>query len=542
MIAAAGDQKAAILSIILELARSKLLCQHKVNVAHDKLEAKRAATAIVDLRLMFDYEPHREIARLAEADLVACHLRMAYSVPQSREYVRSGYPSEPLLAEAAAQQMHVFRSFDPDATLKILKDNVESGLLDKGERGELVARELLTSAYDRAIEREFHDLHADAASPRSYNTAQNVSTRRGGIPLYSRGVSLITFIEELFNPHYAKAVLDSSPNNVLDGKPFRVAFKDARVRFTHFGKMADDYGATTAAVWPALVRGMAIITRMGETLVDLIIPVLLRDTKLCEQAVTGILVSVKRRRSKGTVARGEVDARVIQFFSTSEGTDFAQRPYISLVMELGLQPPPPASALTRARLKGKGRAGHSRMSLTPRIHASDKGTPSKVRIPRVGRRHHTTSEHPRYSIIAYGCSNTVYKGITIAQRSIYQLLLASRDFLAEHPRQNAAALSAVRRMKPFWSVGQDCYHWVDEERLRMDVADDACAQPEHVVVLGNLETDTDECLEMIPGIETSEDKVPSVPASSPERCISQISGAPKVDTGSNKEAKRQKEG
>jgi hypothetical protein len=65
--------------------------------------------------------------------------------------MRAGYPSEPILA---AQQMYTFRKHDPNAILNILKDNVEGGLLDRGERGELVGRELLLSARDRATERE----------------------------------------------------------------------------------------------------------------------------------------------------------------------------------------------------------------------------------------------------------------------------------------------------------------------------------------------------------------------------------------------------
>src|SRR5438477_2445819 len=117
MIAGAGEHKKDMEAIIIELARSKLLCQNDINVAHDDVQNKRAAIAVVDLRLMLDYEHRRAAARIAEMDLVASHMRMAYSILESRECVVSGYPSEPLLAEAAAQQMHVFRSFDRDATV-----------------------------------------------------------------------------------------------------------------------------------------------------------------------------------------------------------------------------------------------------------------------------------------------------------------------------------------------------------------------------------------------------------------------------------------
>ena len=271
MIKAAGDKKGNILSVIINTARSKLLCQNAINIQYTQVEARHGPTAIVDLRLMFDYEPRREAARAFEAELVASHMRTAFSVPQTREYIRSGYPSEPLLAEAAAQQMRVFRSHDPNFTVDILMDNFDSGLLDKGERGELVARELLTSAYDRAIERESEDRLPKSGQTTS--SATDSSSAQTEMPLYSRGVSLITFIEELFVSHHAEEILDCVPNNVEDRTPFREAFQHAKVRFTHFVKMAEESGTTSDAVWVALLRGMAVIAAMGTRSIDLIIPV-----------------------------------------------------------------------------------------------------------------------------------------------------------------------------------------------------------------------------------------------------------------------------
>ena len=72
------------------------------------------------------------------------------------------------------------------------------------------------SAYDRAIER-------DQNKPLSTSTSIH----------YSAGVSLITFIEDLFTPNYAKDVLDSKPVNVSSETMFRATFKDAMVRVVH---------------------------------------------------------------------------------------------------------------------------------------------------------------------------------------------------------------------------------------------------------------------------------------------------------------------
>lgn len=413
--------------------------------------------AVVDLRLMFQYEPRRDLARSTEAELVAAHMRIAYSVPQSREIVYSGYSSEPLLAEAAARQMRVFRFHDPNATLDILQSNMKSGLISKGERGELVAREILTSAYDRAIEREFEEFYGSSYKDWS-------ESKMSHFPLYNRGVRLITFIEELFASPFAEAVLDSFPGNITNGIQFRKAFKDARVRFTHFGKMADDYGVTAIAARVALIRGMAIIACTGERAVDCIIPVVLENSKLQLGIITGILIQIKRRRVKGTVYKNEVLAEEIDFFSSGQPS---QLPYVSLVMELGVQNAPSAERVTHAKVKGKAKLESSETASTPkkRNASSTSLSPSNLRVLTAGKHHHTTPKHPRYSIFAYGCSNTVYKGITEQQRPTYSYLLGSKSLLEEHTR-GGQGLAAVRRLKPFWAVGEDCYHWVDEQRLR----------------------------------------------------------------------------
>lgn len=43
-----------------------------------------------------------EKVQIEESGLVENHMRIAFSIPDDREYLRSGYPSEPLLAKAAA--------------------------------------------------------------------------------------------------------------------------------------------------------------------------------------------------------------------------------------------------------------------------------------------------------------------------------------------------------------------------------------------------------------------------------------------------------
>ena len=51
----------------------------------------------------------------------------------------------------------------------------------------------------------------------------------------------------------------------------------------------------------------------------------------------------------------------------------------------------------------------------------------------------------------------------MVHKASYAFLLSSHDFLGEHPHGDAQSLAAVRRMKPFWTGGDDCYHWVQHD-------------------------------------------------------------------------------
>ena len=110
---------------------------------------------------------------------------------------------------------------------------------------ELVARELLTSAYDRAIEREC----AVQLSLSHPTTVLNAT------PWLWNG----TFIEELFATECADDILDCVPSNIEVKTTFREAFGKSKVRSTHVGKMIYDSGKMSDAAWAALIRGMAMI-------------------------------------------------------------------------------------------------------------------------------------------------------------------------------------------------------------------------------------------------------------------------------------------
>ncbi|KAF9507409.1 hypothetical protein BS47DRAFT_1351722 [Hydnum rufescens UP504] len=448
LLVGAGDQRDQVRSTIVDLARSKLILNSNISQNYDTV-APAAKTAVLDVLLNLDFEPRRQVALDRETQLVAGHMRVVFSVPKECEYIRSGYPSEPLLAEAASRQMDEFqqRASNPsiNAMAQILQSEFNSGILDQGQRGEVVFRLLLSEAYRRAVRED----HPDESSRN-----------------FSKGCKLTTFIGELFSASFGDQILTSLPDNVKSSTTFEAAFKDAVVRFTHFGKMADDSRTTTSALFAAFVRCMAIICWSSQETIDLLIPVLLEPREVLKESVmTGILIQVKRHKRKG---RYHIDQQALKFFPSNHKSD--SRPYITLVAELGIQLPIAPEATTKAKVKGKARVTASN---PPQKKAKAKKTssflPSPGRLfisPKPELIAHPKDVHPRYSIVAYGCSNTVYNVISALDKPVFNFLLANRDILAEHPRPDEESLRAVRRMKPFWSAGSECYAWVNEPPLR----------------------------------------------------------------------------
>ena len=133
LLAAAGDDKDEILSTIVDLACAKLICNHNISAKPRDLTSN-AVLAVVDVLLTLAFESRHQITCVQEAQLVASHMRTAFSIPKDREYIHSGYPSEPLLAKAVTCQMDKFQMLtDTNVMLDALKHELDSGLLDQGQ-------------------------------------------------------------------------------------------------------------------------------------------------------------------------------------------------------------------------------------------------------------------------------------------------------------------------------------------------------------------------------------------------------------------------
>jgi hypothetical protein len=441
---------------VIDFAEQKLAGMWPSPNDHD---ASLASLAVLSCRLNLEIDPSLEAGRRIQAQLVERRMATAYSIPSHGEYMHSGYPSEPLLAEAAARRMAKISVHDHDengrgdAMARKLLPHLRSGLVDKGERGELVARLLLMLTQDKAVEVQ----HA---------RAKELSNAYGKV-LYSSEVPVNDFMKTLL-PYAWEEIRQSTPDN-CDGQTFENAFNDAVVRFTHFGRAGDDYAISSAAACAAFIRGMAFQCRSRQGLIGIMVPVLLkRSAKLGEEVMSGIFISITDSGPASRKAR-VFDETEISFFPREEDATLWPRPYIALALELNTQLTPRATK-TIVGLKldekhqpegtiiQKARAETDGPTALSEADAAAGAGPSEftsVTSPNV---------HPRYTIFVHGCSPGVY-GV-VEDKSIFAELLAWDEPLAYHGRQDPQSLDAVRRMKPFWTNGSQCYGWVDVPYLQ----------------------------------------------------------------------------
>lgn len=315
---------------------------------------------------------------------------------------------------------------------------MERGLLDRGERGNVVARMLVTEAYDLAVAEKTHPpLTPDEQSR-----------------FFSLGCHLLDWIEKLFSEGRAQQILESYPAN-CKGQKFKDIFKDAWIRFTHFVKSADDHVINTHSMFAAFARGMAYICQKGGSFIDILVPVLLRDVKLGSSVMTAIFIHVKRRDRAGNYM---IDVEDLGFFHpepVGRFPDGDDRPYITIVMDLGVRntlsayaAKPAAQQMIKENQTTDGGKDFSQVS--------DTSTRLDLRpVPGV--------THPRYAIHVSGCSDTNYGVIDESDREKYKQLLRINEFLYEHPRPET--IPRVMAQEPFFALGSNSYSWVESDVL-----------------------------------------------------------------------------
>lgn len=409
----------------------------------DPYAAHPTRIAILATRLLVDLDMTREAARSAEVHMVERSMRVVFSIPAHREYMRSGTPSEPILAAAAAHIWQNPERFKFDSG-EVVQELIRHGLVEKGARAELIARYLLLLAYDRA---------AVAVAKKKNSTLELKDTRQ------CEAVPVLDFLEALFASHFRDDIRACMPDGVNEGfdsnqlTKLEDAFQNAFVRFNHFVRNGPDNVLDTHAALAAVVRGMAIQCEPSQKAVDIAIPIVLggMDVGLRAEMMSYILIQVKDRHRERTLAPIDVD-KLQAFPDTAPNTN----PLITITMQLGDHTAKRVGR-PRPRPRTPQPLRHLLSTLPSEVTAkleSDSGYP--LRHPKVA--------HPRYEINVTGCSPTVY-GV-VESKDKFAEFLASRDLFEEHTRaarsDNLGILKAVKRLKAEWWREPAHYDWIDD--------------------------------------------------------------------------------
>ncbi|KAF8510465.1 hypothetical protein BU17DRAFT_55347 [Hysterangium stoloniferum] len=246
---------------ILQFAQLKLLNCEPSRVPFGLTKDQRLACLSVRLALEFNsttFTGHRQ-----EQEQVEGHMRVCLSVDESFESMKTVSPSEPILAEAAAQLMYGDYGIQaPEA----LKSVLEDFSIYKGDRGELLGLLLLCLARDMTIYDEHHP------------------TRVG---------TVFHFMSNLFNNIKNNHTFGPSMFDKQEKRNFKRTFENSWIYFSHFIKVPE-YKITSREYLTALIfRGAAILFANNQKGIDAIIPFLYEDKKIQRTSVSVILVQLK---------------------------------------------------------------------------------------------------------------------------------------------------------------------------------------------------------------------------------------------------------
>ncbi|CAE6421266.1 unnamed protein product [Rhizoctonia solani] len=237
------------------------------NFASDKLTAiggpydkndSLLAALCVRVGIAFDktnHASHSLVSRLVES-----HSRVVCAIPEHQHFMHTGSPSESILAEAASQYLN--SAGVPDIATEgpsVLSLELEKGSIARGERGELAGRLLLTCAHDLAL--------------------KNTVALASSYVRYHHPLRVLDFLRAMFHEDHHELILKAMPviDRSIVGQSDAVflcdAFSDSFVSFSHFVLAEDSKMLSAPALATALVRGMAIQARDGQTSIDAVIPI-----------------------------------------------------------------------------------------------------------------------------------------------------------------------------------------------------------------------------------------------------------------------------
>ncbi|KAF8325288.1 uncharacterized protein EI90DRAFT_2189645 [Cantharellus anzutake] len=262
---------------VIPFAGDKLMAQgNKAKVFHSRIAA-------LGVRIGITFDITTQASRITESELVESHMRVVYAIPEHREFMHTGSPSEPILAEAAARCLNDpldGRGIEMQGP-EILAQACEKGLLAKGERGELCSRLLVTIAHDIALKQ-----------------SHSVPKKHSPDPYFHRPVPVVDFLKALFAKPFDAMVLEAqSVTAKADIPDLQTAFSNAYVFFSHFAlaKNSEMLSAPNPAV--ALLGGMALQAKDNQKSIDAVIPIHMRHAAepISPKSTSGINLRFKNR-------------------------------------------------------------------------------------------------------------------------------------------------------------------------------------------------------------------------------------------------------
>jgi hypothetical protein len=300
-----SDNKAVRLADVVQLAAEKLLGGIAVEQGMQGQTDHYLAVALLSVRGAVFVKPQSELA----SSLVAKHLGMCLAISSDRGLVFTGYPSEPVLAEAACRIMNRRSKLDVGEILSPMLPYVREGIVDGGARGELVARILFLMAWDRACKNDTSEY-----KPRFTIFGDHKV-------LYTRPLVVREFLHSLAD----KDQFDVALNGQIDQKEME-RFLKGRVFFTHFTSVT--YSVKRSDLIDFYERGVAILCKRNQAAVDMIIPV-----RLCQDDMSYILVQVRNyTHSDGKYKLASLELRPENADLSEEPADY---PYLALYLQLG---------------------------------------------------------------------------------------------------------------------------------------------------------------------------------------------------------------
>jgi hypothetical protein len=254
-------------NLIVNTATSKLVSARNRQEAQAFFDRKNHSPAnllkmiaVLAPRLALTVGPYT----LEASELIASHLAVLTRTDNERHFLRTVYPSEPILAEASAQLTHGNGWAHP---LSALLHYVRGGIVEAGFRGELITKIVCLMAMDNALSH----IHVPRDRWR-FSRPITVSHFLNNLVVPLRPEHR-TFSEGLKGVPKSNNITEGTLN--VDDEKLR-RFLDGHVFFNHFIRV--EVKLSYSMLVHAWNRGAAILCMTNTKGIDHVIPVML-DTK-----------------------------------------------------------------------------------------------------------------------------------------------------------------------------------------------------------------------------------------------------------------------